>query len=53
MTTRGYTALIPGGVISLVGYGHDEPSRRANAICSFRELWPDQQLIKLVAQQDW
>lgn len=51
--TRTYTAIIPGGVISLLGSGNDEPSRRANAIATIRELWPEQQLIKLVSKQEW
>lgn len=53
MTTRTYNAIASKLVIQLLGSGHDEPARRANAIASFRELWPDIKLLRLETTGDW
>lgn len=53
MTTRNYMATLDCAVVALCGKGHDEPARRANAIATLRELWPESQLIRLVPAGDW
>lgn len=53
MTSRTYTAITPEGIISLLGKGTDEPSRRANAIATIHELWPDLKLLQLQPATDW
>lgn len=53
MTTSKYTAIVQGGCITLLGYGSDEVSRRANAISTIKELWPELKLLQLQATTDW
>ena len=53
MTTRSYNAVTNRYVVKLFASGHDEPARRANAIATFRELWPDAALIRLEPVGDW
>lgn len=53
MTSRRYNAIASELVIELFASGHDEPSRRANAIATFRELWPGIKLLRLETAGDW